>query len=767
MKLCILLLLAVIASGQSWPDHVATTDELLQATDHASTTLSADINASTTTITVASGAAFVAGQVIQIDSEQIKICSVSSNTLTACGRGFAGTTAASHTAPVPVKTPVLAAYYNTLGQELSALESDKFGAIGSTLGVAASSGPGSVSWPYHPVTTGELYIAANNAVTTLTADLDASSLTLTVASASNFVANQILTIGTELMKVCSASGTTITVCSRGIAGTTAATHASGATVTGNISAEMYRRFALELASLESDIFTDFASGSATTAIAWPSHSASQAELLADCLPTLKASCHNKLSAEIIAVEKSVKAGPIPRTIPVGAIELSPGADLQSAVNSHGTGTTFYLHNGTYRMQSVALKTGDKFVGETTSGTILNGSRLLTGWTASGSNWFVGGQTQQGDNVPGSLNCLSDHPRCSYPEDLFVDNEPLFHVANLSDLGPGKWYFDYGADRIYMRDNPSGHTVETSVTTYAFYGAVDDIVIQDMTIEKYATPAQNGVVLCAAGPTRSPQGHRWTVQDNVVRLNHGGAIFASDNMQILRNKVFKNGQIGLNGDGDHVLAQDNEISFNNWAGYEPGWEAGGTKYVGTTNIILRSNYSHDNNGPGLWLDYQNSSFLIEGNHTSNNQLAGIDQEIGGGGIIRNNLVESEGSNPTAPSTALWYSAGIIVSASPNVEVYGNTVSNSINAIGGIQADRGAGFYLQNLYVHDNTITENGNVAGGILNSTSNPVFSSAWNNRWQHNTYTLSGGATFAWNGADNLNTSSWQATGNDTTGTFH
>jgi hypothetical protein len=466
--------------------------------------------------------------------------------------------------------------------------------------------------------------------------------------------------------------------------------------------------------------------------------------------------YSELTENVVAVTNS--------TIPAGAVEINPGDDAAAAVNSHGTGTTFFFHNGIHRMQSIQVKDGDTFVGDT--GAVLSGARLLTSFGRQGSYYVVSGQTQHGDSVPGSTNCLASSPRCSYPEDLFFDNVPLAHVSQLSNVGPGKWFFDYSAQKIYFADDPTGHTVETSVTPFAFYGQADNVTIQNLTIEKYATPAQNGAILCAVIQNRAPQGHNWVVKDNTIRLNHGAAVFASDRMQILRNKIYKNGQMGLLGDGDSVLVQDNEISYNNYAGYEPGWEAGGTKFVGTTNIVLRGNYSHDNLGTGLWLDYNNSSFLIENNHTKNNMLYGIQQEIGQGGIIRNNVVENEGSNPTAPSTAMWYSGGINVSASSGVEVYGNTVTNCINGIGAIQADRGAAFYVKNLNVHDNTIVQNGGTASGIvkMGSTDDSIFNS-WNNHFQHNTYTLSGNANFEWMNSGRSK-SEWVGYGNDTTGVW-
>ena len=60
------------------------------------TTLSGGINASVTSITLASAAGFPASGTVIIDSEQITYSGISTNTLTGCTRGANGTTAASH-----------------------------------------------------------------------------------------------------------------------------------------------------------------------------------------------------------------------------------------------------------------------------------------------------------------------------------------------------------------------------------------------------------------------------------------------------------------------------------------------------------------------------------------------------------------------------------------------------------------------------------------------------------------------------------------------
>ena len=61
--------------------------------------------------------------------------------------------------------------------------------------------------------------------------------------------------------------------------------------------------------------------------------------------------------------------------------------------------------------------------------------------------------------------------------------------------------------------------------------------------------------------------------------------------------------------------------NNYAGYKYDWEAGGSKFAFTQNLVVRNNYAHDNDGPGLWTDLENENTLYEHNHTASNRGGG--------------------------------------------------------------------------------------------------------------------------------------------------
>lgn len=427
-------------------------------------------------------------------------------------------------------------------------------------------------------------------------------------------------------------------------------------------------------------------------------------------------------------------------VPGDAVRINPGSNIQDVVSGHGEGATFLLGAGVHRMQMIRPKSGQTFIGE--SGAVLSGARVLDGWQTDGNAWFVTGQSQEG-RVHGS--CESGHARCNRPEELFINDKRMLHVSSRGAVGSGKWHFDYGSDRIYIGDDPAGKRVETSVTEVAFKGQVNGVTVTGLVIEKYANPAQVGAIDTRNDPSGKTNGSNWFIANNEVRNTHGVGIKATNGSKVTGNYVHHNGQMGMGGVGDGLLIENNEIAYNNAAGYEWGWEGGGTKFANTRDLVVRDNYSHHNAGPGLWTDINNLNTLYEGNRVMHNNGMGIFHEISYDAVIRNNYVEGNGSGHSA---WLW-GAGIIVAASPNVEVYGNEVVNNADGIAGIQQNRGSGehgpYEISNLYVHDNDVTMSGGNTGFVQDIGDDSYFTSR-NNRFSNNQFTLDGdGRYFSWN----------------------
>ncbi len=422
------------------------------------------------------------------------------------------------------------------------------------------------------------------------------------------------------------------------------------------------------------------------------------------------------------------------------ITASPTQNLQSLVNTYPAGTTFSLSPGIYRLQTVVPQNYDSFVGQT--GAVLSGAALLTSFRQSGANWTSHAQVAQASSYPGV--CNSSSPACAYPEDLFFDNAPKARVTSLSLVGPGNWFLDYSTGTVYMGDNPSGHTVEISLVQYAFTGASTNVTISNLTIEKYACLAGNGAL-------DGSESTYWAIGGNQIQFNHGAGIRTGNGIYIYNNSIDNNGQLGIGGGGAGILVQSNQIYSNNYSGYSYYWEAGGVKISSAQNVTYRYNFSHNNGGPVFWLDVDCQQVICEGNQSTGNMEAGIFSEFGNNVSIFNNYVWNDGFNPDG--TGIRWGAGILTTDSTYVSVYFNSVSNCMNGIGAILAQRGNSpngmpYILQNVDVNSNTITQNTGLAAGIVLEGSgydNSVYTS-WNNVFKYNNYTLTNpnGLYFYW-----------------------
>ncbi|MPZ99440.1 MAG: right-handed parallel beta-helix repeat-containing protein [Dehalococcoidia bacterium] len=438
---------------------------------------------------------------------------------------------------------------------------------------------------------------------------------------------------------------------------------------------------------------------------------------------------------ILTIRDSTLVAPQPLAGPPGDVSVAPGDDIQALVDRNPSGTTFHLAAGVYRQQSIRPKDGNSFIGA--PGAILNGARLLTSFEREGNLWVATGQTQQGKQ--GGACVVRDngirYGACKYPEQLFIDGEILWQVANKNQVTSGSWYFDYGANRIYFADDPSGRTVETSVTAHAFQGDADDVTIRGLVIEKYAAPAQRAAV---EGRT----GTDWLVEDNELRFNHGYGLRTGHRMRALGNHIHHNGQLGVGGAGADVLIEGNEIAYNNISGFAPRWEGGGSKWVKTTGLVVRDNHVHHNEGPGLWTDIDNVDTLYEGNRVEYNAGKGIVHEISYAAVIRDNVVAHNGLEY---DVWLW-GAQITVQNSVDVEVTGNEVTvdpSSGNGIAVINQSRGTGiqgpWVSRNAWVHHNQITYLGSAgASGVVDDDGGNACDGTWNNRFDHNTYRVTG-----------------------------
>jgi Right handed beta helix region/O-Antigen ligase len=444
-----------------------------------------------------------------------------------------------------------------------------------------------------------------------------------------------------------------------------------------------------------------------------------------------------LSFVALPPAKAADPGVTNRPCPPGATPVTPGTSIQNAVDGAADGAAFCLRNGTHRMQAVRPREGQSFHGE--GQTVLNGSRLITEFAREGRYWVASEQLQRGRKHG---ECTPEAPACDLPEGFFIDDKPLIRVLSKQDVRAGHFHLDHRSAKLYFADDPTGRKVEATVAAFAFKSAARGVLITNVTVEKYASPAQNGAI--GAG-----DGQGWNVVNCELRLNNGVGITLGASGQVRLCDIHHNGQMGIGGVGREVRIEQNKIWANNTRGFYFRWEAGGVKITNSDGVTFRGNHVHDNVGPGLWCDINCINVLYEDNLIEGNHDTGIFHEISFNAVIRNNVVRHNGFG----QRRWFWGADILVAASQDVEVHDNKLVVSPGGCGIVLIDQsraiqrvengrvieGGGKYkTRNNTVHHNEVTFEGSAcAGGASDAwpgDENFTIISDGNNRFDANVY---------------------------------
>ena len=462
----------------------------------------------------------------------------------------------------------------------------------------------------------------------------------------------------------------------------------------------------------------------------------------------------------------LRAGPVACV----GVEIAPRIDIASEVAKSQEGTTFCLAPGIYRISApVVLKQGQKLFGGGSEKTSISGAKTVSA-TKQDAYWVTTPQSSLGQSAFSGTSgqCRPVKGRdpkgmCVYRDQVFLDDRSLWQVASLGELSSGEFFWDYGTNKIYLADDPTGRTLELSVAEAGISGG-GGVQIRGLTVEKFGNRAQSGAISASSS---------WLVEGVEVRLNHGAGIHMGPGTVVRGSFIHHNGQLGIHGGQPScagslgLVLENSELSYNNAAGYNWGWEGGATKWTNTDGLVVRNNLVHDNYGMGLWTDGFNINVLYAGNVVRDNDGMGIDHELGYAAVIRDNVVTGNGYEH--PIQADAWGAGIFIDQSRDVEVYDNTVEDNAAGITAVQepAEDPCGYgtaEIANLSVHDNAVRQPAGIAAGLrLWNEPDQSYYTSKNNHWASNDYTLGGSADgpyFYWTNGP-IDADEWRSLGHD------
>ena len=351
-------------------------------------------------------------------------------------------------------------------------------------------------------------------------------------------------------------------------------------------------------------------------------------------------------------------------------ETTCNDSLQAKVDAAIPGGTANLADNCIYRETVTL---NKPLTLNSSGTSeIRGSDVWDVWNKTGSRW-VSSKSVPELSAPDRYRCEGGSQRCRWPEQVFLDGEPLDQVA--SEPRPGQFALDEGR-KVILADDPANRLVEVTTRDRWIIGASDDVAVRGFTM-KHA--AKDG--LWNGGYSR------WTVENNDLSHAHAKnlALTLGSSLLARNNDLHDAGQLGMSSNDAEIDILDNRLYGNNTEAFDPGWEAGGMKVAQPLVARISGNEVYDNKNIGIWTDIVNQrqkSVKISGNKVHHHPRQGIRVEITKNFEIRDNLVWENGWGQGDS----YNGSGISVAGSRDGIVAGNILAWNASGIAVVQQPR---------------------------------------------------------------------------------
>lgn len=371
---------------------------------------------------------------------------------------------------------------------------------------------------------------------------------------------------------------------------------------------------------------------------------------------------------------------------------APYRTLAKAVTAATAGNTIVIRAGTYHegnsnhLSAIGINvtknnlTIQNYPGEAVW---FDGSSVQTGWTQSGSTWYIA-WTKQFDHSPTQTSGADDgteqfwkwvndsYPCAPFPEQVFIDGTPLTQVGSLAECVAGTFFVDgttasnkiFTPTRLYIGTNPTGKTI-TASDLHNFLnlaGGYSGLTIRGVGIRRYGNSLAQYAVLRFDGAGNTAN----SVLENVVIEDCAAMSFSINqchNNTITHVTIRRSGYRSSGcWRSDNIVFDNILIEGDNAGHFNTSPDAACIKVTQSQHITLRNSILRDSNGKGMWFDMSVYDMKVYNNDFLRLKDSATFFEVSGTGICANNLFVD------CPSEA------IKIVNTDNMEVWNNTIVN---------------------------------------------------------------------------------------------
>jgi parallel beta-helix repeat protein len=375
--------------------------------------------------------------------------------------------------------------------------------------------------------------------------------------------------------------------------------------------------------------------------------------------------------------------------------------LEAAIDKVITGDVIVMRGGIYRTGHLELNQGITLQPYLDEQPVVKGSRVATEWEPIEGLW----RTRWGTLFPAQPadwwrreQNIAMTPLHRFNDDMvFVDGRFLQSAGSMEEVNPGTFYIDYSGQWVYIGTDPSDKLVEITAfnsalvrTTGECHGKVPDRigpVIRGITFTQYAYRALEIEGSSPEGLADESEFGKevvGTLLENceISYCSRVAAYLKGDKLVIRNCKVSDTSTEGIYiQNSSDVLLERNIFTRNNIERITGYYPAGVKIFNQTRRVTCRDNLVTDHPySNGIWYDVGNVDGRFINNWvrnvgTSSGEVTfgsvwpsqnGFFFEISKGAVVAGNLFEN-------------CDHGILVLNSSNVQIYQNTLVNSMLCI----------------------------------------------------------------------------------------